>query len=102
MSGHSAAEIDKHVRVYQVVFVSLLVLTVVTWWVASLPFSVGLGVFIALAIATFKAGLVASFFMHLVYEKKIIFGILVLTFVFFAVMMILILGSSLNTVHYEF
>jgi caa(3)-type oxidase subunit IV len=50
-------------------------------------------------IAAIKAGLVASIFMHLKWEKKIIYWVLVLCFVLFAVLMIvpgLTVGSSMT------
>ncbi len=43
----------------------------------------------ALLIATVKASLVASFFMHLISERKLILGILILTVVFFLVLLLL-------------
>jgi len=41
---------------------------------------------VALLVATVKGGLVAAFFMHLISEKKLIYGILALTLFFFFVM----------------
>ena len=42
---------------------------------------------VALAIATLKGFLVAGFFMHLISEKKVVYGILSLTLIFFAVLL---------------
>ena len=102
MSEHSVEEINRHVKIYKGVLWALLVLTVVTVLAAYHKVSIVLGVVIALIIALVKGGLVASFFMHLAYEKKLIFAILALTVVFFAVMMTIILSYHYYGVHYEF
>ena len=52
--------------------------------------SVALTVAIALFIACIKGFLVAGYFMHLISEKKMIYGILIATFFFFAGLMYLI------------
>jgi len=83
-----AEEIRKHVRVYLVVFAALAVLTVVTVLASYIEVSTPLGIAIALLIATVKASLVAFYFMHLVSEKKAIYGILILTVVFLIVMLL--------------
>jgi cytochrome c oxidase subunit 4 len=67
------------VRGYLSVFVALLILTVVTVAVASLELTEGLTVLVAVSIATFKAALVAMFFMHLKGEKPLVFWSLGLT-----------------------
>ena len=88
--SHDAAEIDHHVRTYLFVFGALLVLTLITvgaWAYLELP--VGPTIAVALLIATVKASLVASFFMHLISERKLIIGILVLTVIFFLVLLLL-------------
>ena len=46
-------------------------------------------IFLALAIATVKASLVAGYFMHLITERQTIIYILCLTFLFFLVCMFL-------------
>ena len=68
-----------HVRGYLAVFAALLVLTVVTVAVASLELTEGMTVLVAIAIATFKATLVALFFMHLKGETPMVFWSLGLT-----------------------
>ena len=67
------------VRSYLAVFAALLVLTVVTVAVASLELAAGMTVAVAIMIATFKATLVALFFMHLKGEKPMVFWSLGLT-----------------------
>ena len=87
MGGHSAAEIDKHVKVYIAVFVALMVLTVITVAISRIHLPVPIAVTIALIVATIKGGLVACYFMHLISEKKLILGVMALTVVFFIVLL---------------
>jgi cytochrome c oxidase subunit IV len=89
MTTDHAAEIDKHVRVYVTVFVALMVLTVVTVAVSRVDLSVPMAVTVALLVATVKGGLVACYFMHLVSEKKLIYAVLVVTVLFFIVLVAL-------------
>jgi len=89
MTGHDAADIDRHVRIYITVFVALLVLTMVTVAVSYLHLSVPLAVTVALLVATVKGSLVACYFMHLISEKKLIYAVLGLTAFFFAVLLAL-------------
>jgi cytochrome c oxidase subunit 4 len=86
-STHTAEDIRHHVRKYIAVFVSLLALTLVTVTVSYLHLEVTLAITLALIIATVKGSLVASYFMHLINEKKLIYMTLALTVVFFAVLM---------------
>jgi cytochrome c oxidase subunit 4 len=90
-SDHAAhaADIDRHVRVYITVFVALMVLTVVTVAVSYLHLPVAGAVTVALLVATIKGSLVACYFMHLISEKKLIYAVLLLTVVFFAVLLAL-------------
>lgn len=93
MSDSHAVDIQKHVRVYLIVFASLAVLTIVTVAVSYLHLEVHEAIIIALIIATIKGGLVASYFMHLISEKKLIYGILILTVIFFLALMLLFVGA---------
>jgi cytochrome c oxidase subunit 4 len=97
--AHDAAEIDRHVRTYVMVFASLLVLTGVTVGVYYLHLPVLPAIGLALVIATIKATLVACFFMHLISEKHLIFAVLILTVMFFVVLLLLpTLSSDLGQV----
>ena len=94
MSEHAAtsdhaADIDRHVRVYITVFVTLMVLTIVTVAISRLHLSVPVAVTVALAVAVIKGSLVACYFMHLVSEKKLIYAVLGLTAVFFVALLAL-------------
>ena len=79
-------DIKAHVRTYMMVFGALLFLTIVTVAVSYLHMPVLPAVTVALIIATFKASLVAMFFMHLKGEVKIIYWSLYLTAVFFVLL----------------
>ena len=84
-----AADIDKHVRVYIMVFVALMVLTIVTVAISRYHLPVAQAVSVALIVATIKGGLVASYFMHLISEKKLILAVMALTLAFFFVLLAL-------------
>jgi cytochrome c oxidase subunit IV len=88
MSDHGAIDINKHVRTYILVFVALAVLTCVTVGVYELQLSTHAAIGVALLIATVKGSLVACYFMHLISERKLIYGVLALTVVFFIVLLL--------------
>ncbi len=83
MSDQDNGHIQEHIKVYLTVFGALAVLTVLTVAASYLNISTTEAIFLALAIATVKASLVAGYFMHLIDEKKTIIYILSLTFIFF-------------------
>ena len=74
------------------ILAALMVLTVITVAVTSVDFGSQVNLVIAMVIATIKAALVVSFFMHLVWDKKLHL-ILFLTSVLF---LILFLSLSVN------
>ena len=80
-----AEDIKKHVRVYITVFVALAALTVITVGISYLHLPTAWGVTFALVVATVKGSLVALYFMHLVSERKVIYWVLALCFVFFLI-----------------
>ena len=84
-----AAEIDKHVRVYITVFVALMALTIITVAVSYLDLPPAIAIAVALFVATIKGTLVAGYFMHLISEKKLIYAVLVITVIKFAVLLAL-------------
>ena len=84
-----AADIDRHVRVYITVFVALMALTIITVAVSYLHLPAAMAISVALLVAIVKGSLVACYFMHLISEKKLILAVLVLTVVFFAVLLAL-------------
>src|SRR5512139_1278237 len=84
-----AADIDKHVRIYITVFVTLMALTIITVMVSRVHLPLPIAVSVALLVATVKGSLVACYFMHLISEKKLIFAVLLLTAVFFVALLAL-------------
>ncbi len=64
--------------VYVAVGVALYILTVITVWAAGIDLGKILNTIIALSIASFKASLVALFFMHLKYESKLLWFMILL------------------------
>ncbi len=104
MSEHHAGDFKSFVRHYLFVFYALIVGTIITVGAYYLKLSsVALTITAALFIATVKAFLVAGYFMHLISEKKMIYGILCATAFFFAGLMYLTIfardSTPLGTVH---
>jgi cytochrome c oxidase subunit 4 len=90
MSMHSdPAAIQKAMRTYFMVGGALLVGTVLTVGANQLHLTGGLAIAVALLIATIKGSLVAAIFMHLNHEKGWIYGSLIITVVFYAVLILL-------------
>jgi cytochrome c oxidase subunit 4 len=96
--SHDAAEIDKHVRTYMIVFASLMALTLVTVAISYLDLGVVGGIGLALLIATVKGTLVACFFMHLIDERKFIYTVLAFTVIFFLAVLLLPVITQVNSV----
>ena len=91
---HPPDHFSYHVRRYLFVFYALLFGTVVTVLASYIPFghrAVNIGV--ALFIACGKAFLVAGYFMHLISERKMIYGIMAFTAFFFIGLMVLTIWS---------
>lgn len=101
MSEHSDHhEHSKHVRIYILVFVALLVGTVITVGLNYLHFeSLALTVGIALFVATIKGALVAGQFMHLTAEKKMIYIVLAFTAFFAIALMVLTIWATGDVPH---
>ncbi len=81
-------------RTCRFVFILLIVFTVITVAVSKVDFGHHfLNIGVGLLIATFKAFLVAAYFMHLISEKKLIYTVLGFTGFFFVGLMFLTLFS---------
>jgi cytochrome c oxidase subunit IV len=94
MSDPHHDHVRHHVRRYLFVFYALLFGTLITVAASYIPFGhVALNIGIALLIATAKAFLVAGYFMHLISERKMIYGIMAFTAFFFIGLMFLTLWS---------
>ena len=106
-TAHTAEHDDHiahHVRRYLYVFVALILGTIFTVWASYIHFpSREINIAVALVIASCKAFLVAGYFMHLISEKKMVYGILGFTVFFFTGLMALTLWSAndfpLHTTH---
>ncbi len=94
-------DIKQHIRKYVMVFVALMALTIVTVTVSYLNLGIAGTITIALIIATVKGSLVASYFMHLISEKKLIYATLILTAVFFIVLMWLPIFAHSDPIVYK-
>lgn len=88
-------DIAAHVRTYLVIFGALLIGTILTVAMYYVDFSsMALTVAVALFIASIKAFLVAGYFMHLLSEKKMVYGLLIISAIFFVALMGLTLWGS--------
>jgi caa(3)-type oxidase subunit IV len=93
----SAEHVRQHIKLYWKIGITLLVLTAVTVAVSYIEFAVPLTILVALIIAATKGSLVASYFMHLVGERKAIYWALLLTAFFFIVLIFIPLLGHTNT-----
>jgi len=91
--AHSPEEVKEHIRVYLYVFGALAVLTVVTVAVGYFHLPILPALVLALVIALIKGGLVASYFMHLMTEKRLIYWLLIMTLVFLLAMFALFVSA---------
>src|SRR5262245_19245955 len=79
--------IKKSVRLYFLIGAALFVFTGITVAVNQVHLAIPAAITVALIIAMLKGSMVGSVFMHLSHEKKWIYGALVLTAVFWLVLM---------------
>ena len=96
LTADHAADIDKHVKVYITVFVSLMVLTIVTVGISRFHLPVKTAIAVAMLVATIKGSLVACYFMHLMSEKKLILAVMLLTAAFFVALLVLPIATVSN------
>ncbi len=99
MSDHTdPARIDHHITplgTYLGVFGALMVLTLLTVWVAF--FDLGfLNVFVAITIAVIKAALVAWFFMHLNHSARITWIVGLAGVVWLLIMLVITLSDYMS------
>ena len=92
------SDIDRQVKIYILVFVTLMVLTMVTVAVSRLHLPIVTAVTVALVVASVKGGLVASYFMHLISERKFIFWVLGFTIAFFLAVLLLPLWAHFEPI----
>ena|SRR5688572_20032671 len=93
--GHGHHDVSKEIRKYLLVFGALIVGTILTVWVSFIELHPHWkNIAIGLVIASAKGFLVAAFFMHLIDERKLVYGVLGATVFFFIGLMYLTLWSS--------
>ena len=90
-------DVRDHIKLYYKIAAALLVLTAVTVGVSHINFAVPLAIVVALVIAATKGSLVASYFMHLIGERKGIYAALLLTAFFFLVLIFIPILGHTNT-----
>ena len=99
----SSKDISQHIVKYWKIFAILLACTALTVLAAGTNFnvqdSIAGGIFVGLTIAVIKGYLVASNFMHLNDEKKMIYWILLLTFLFLVVLLSIPVLWEINLVN---
>lgn len=88
-------DIEKSLKKYNMVFFALIAGTIITVGAYFIHIdSVLLTIALALFIASVKAFLVAGYFMHLIDEKKAIYGVLASTAFFFVALVTLFIWSA--------
>jgi caa(3)-type oxidase subunit IV len=92
------AEIKKSIRKYLMIGGALFLFTVLTVLANRVHLAVPLAITVGLIIATVKASMVAAVFMHLSNEKKWVYGSLVLTAMFFVVLMLIPFFTTADTI----
>ena len=78
--------------IYFLIFSALMVLTVVTYWVALYDFG-RMNVVIALAVAVTKAVLVVLYFMHVRYSNRLTKIVVISGFFWLAILIVLTLSD---------
>ena len=94
MTTQAQEDFTHHVRRYLYVFYALLFGTLITVGASYIPFgNHAINIAVALFIASGKAFLVGGYFMHLLSERKMIYGLLAFTACFVLGLMFLILSA---------
>jgi cytochrome c oxidase subunit IV len=92
MSDHPD-DVSKHIRGYLIIGGTLIIGTILTVLASQIDLGHHWNVVLALVIASFKASLVALFFMHLISEKQLIYTVLGFTAFFFLGLMFITIGA---------
>jgi heme/copper-type cytochrome/quinol oxidase subunit 4 len=98
------AEIQRHARQHIIMAFGLAAATGLTIWTSLQPgISPAVKIAIAMAIACSQGFLILAFFMNLMTEKKMIFSVLIITFLFFFVQMGVTVWARLpmNEIHLQ-
>src|SRR5262245_55592554 len=92
------AAVQKRIRSYGTIGGLLLVCTAITASAQQVHLAVPAPIAVALIIAATKGSMVAAIFMHLNHEQRWIYGALLLTVVFFVVLLFLPLATVSDTI----
>src|ERR1043166_613431 len=92
------ADIDRQVKTYIVIFITLMALTFVTVAISRIHLPTPTAVALALIVASVKGGLVAGYFMHLISERKLIWWVLWFSLGFFISVMLLPVVTHLDPI----
>ena len=92
------AQVKKTVRTYMMIGAALLVFTAITVAANQLHLAIPIAIVVALIIAITKGSMVAAVFMHLSDEKKWIYGALLLTVMFFIVLLSVPMFTIMDTI----
>lgn len=92
------ADIDRQVKTYIVIFITLMALTFVTVAISRIHLPTPTAVALALAVASVKGGLVAGYFMHLISERKLIWWVLWFTISCFVAVLLLPVVTHLDPI----
>ena len=108
MSHLDIEALRKTIKLYIAIGVTLLIFTGLTVGANQMHLAVPAAITVALIIAAAKGSMVASVFMHLSHERKWIYGSLILTVLFFIVLMSVPLltitdgiGTPIKAIHAE-
>jgi len=93
-----AASVKSSIRKYMMVGAALLMFTAITVAANQVHLAVPIAITVALIIATMKGSMVAAVFMHLSHERKWIYGALLLTVVFFIVLMCVPIFTTMDNI----
>jgi cytochrome c oxidase subunit 4 len=86
--GHAPAHHQSSLVSYFVVFLTLMVLTVLTVWVSRIDLG-ALNTSVAMAIAIVKATVVILWFMHVIHSPRLTWIIVIASFLWLAVMFLM-------------
>ncbi len=100
MNENRAVNTTKHTKSYILILVALVLLTLLSVGVSRLDIAVGVRVAVVLLIALVQGFLSLGFLMHLNWERRFIYGVLLLTVVFFAVLILLPTLAHLDSVEH--
>lgn len=100
MSEKSIEKLQKQLKVYKVVFLILIVLTIVGSYLSQHITGTKARLVLILCIAVVQGVLSASYFMHLNAEKKSITWFLILTGFFFLTLLLLPILTHLDAVKF--